>query len=281
MDDQELFPYLAGFFDGEGSVSIDGSYKRGRWVLRLNLRQVNPAPLNVFAQRFGGTVRRIIRNGGRNGNDRNICEWNQSSHDAYTILKAIRPYLTVKAAEADLGIAFQEMIDNRSAAYRTLSLTDEERAQRHWYYQEIRALKRATFDDVPLVVGPRTAMHKAYRARRKLPKIVRAGNHPVKPRGTHGSGQRSKRPDEQTLRQDYLDLGPVQTAIKYGVGTTSIYNWLDHYGIPRSGVTEKTKERFRAAQKKSYDEYRRKLWGEDADRAIYNERSRRWELPLD
>lgn len=95
--------YLAGFFDGEGCISLSAG---DLYTLHVSVTQVNPAPLREFAAAFGGNVR--LRRWHR-PDQRPGYIWNIASQKAMAMLKVLRPYLIVKAEEADIAIAFQSL----------------------------------------------------------------------------------------------------------------------------------------------------------------------------
>jgi hypothetical protein len=257
---ENIDAYLSGFFDGEGNIRIDtslGQLKQRRFNLRIEVKQVDPHPLNVFAERFGGTVRRQRRNN-LNPNWRDTVEWTASSSRAVEALRAMRPWLIVKGPQADVAFQFQDVIDNRGIASR-VPLSDEELKIRQDLADEITRLKWLTYEDVPLAEGEGTRRWRENMAKPKLPKLKRVGKRP-NPVGSKGKGQKAKKPTIEVLRQEYQELGVIDLARKYQVVTTTVYNWLDSYGIPRNGVTDQTLERFKVAQRKSFDALKEKLW---------------------
>lgn len=110
-DDLEL-AYFAGFFDGEGSVSIlehtksEQSGRPGYKYMRLlvQVSNTNLEVLEYFRLRFGGN----IYNHKTNGNRKQCYSWQLHSRMAANALMLMQPYLVVKAEQAGLGLAFQE-----------------------------------------------------------------------------------------------------------------------------------------------------------------------------
>lgn len=144
MDKQ--LAYLAGFLDGEGSIAIGlNKNPRGerRWYLRISCHQLDPRPLRLLADRFGGSVR---RHGYQARRTRQIFEWAVNSRQAYRVLKEVRPYLIVKADEADVGIEFQEVLMSRTLS-RRVSLSEDEQGIRHSLYEKLRMLKQRSYDE--------------------------------------------------------------------------------------------------------------------------------------
>lgn len=136
--------YLAGFIDGEGSIAV-GLSRSGkgvrRWYLRFSCHQINPAPLRLLQDRFGGTIRRNERVG-----KRPLYEWVTQSKMAAAAIRALRPYLIVKADEADVALEFQELVGANPPGRRPHLTPDQEEA-RHSLYLKLRELKLRNYDE--------------------------------------------------------------------------------------------------------------------------------------
>jgi hypothetical protein len=144
--DAELL-YLAGFIDGEGHIAIGVSRSpqgRRRWYLRFACHQVNPAPLLRLQRRFGGSIQ-VTK---RIGNQRSISEWVTVSSIAGMALRELRPYLDVKADEADVAIAFQNLVEDRARKPNPKRrLSPEEEELRESMYRRLRELKHLEYDE--------------------------------------------------------------------------------------------------------------------------------------
>ncbi len=94
---EAIIAWAAGFFDGEGNVSItpDGH-------LRASAAQVVAEPLFELHEVFGGTVRERAAPSERH---RDQWIWGVSGAAALRFLQAIRPYLRVKGPQAALAIS--------------------------------------------------------------------------------------------------------------------------------------------------------------------------------
>lgn len=110
-----LIEYLAGFFDGEGSISL----REIRNKVRIRIGQVEKQPLQIYASVFGGAVRYSqITKGGLpyyqyDTNDSKRCG---------SILSNLYPYLLVKQAKAQaalerLGLPVPTSIEEVSDEY--------------------------------------------------------------------------------------------------------------------------------------------------------------------
>lgn len=96
--------YVAGFFDGEGSMGIRKAYfheKAGRWQTHspyLTISQNTKGPLHLCQEVLGGTIS-FNSGGGPNG------IWVLQASGAKRVLPALRlmlPYLIVKKRQAEV-----------------------------------------------------------------------------------------------------------------------------------------------------------------------------------
>lgn len=102
--------YFAGFFDGDGSVSIisppSQNFKAGkRWGLQVRVWQVSEhaAVLHTLKEEYGGhTAERAFASG------RPATEWKVSDRLAEKFLKDIFPYSIVKHDRIAVALKFRE-----------------------------------------------------------------------------------------------------------------------------------------------------------------------------
>lgn len=104
--------YAAGFFDGEGFVTIGFMSSKARtrgvtYTMRVGVGQNDPAPLLWLRDRWGGSVRVLKR---RTDAGNLPYKWDCCSRMAAAFLRDVRPYLQVKAERADIAIKFQEVL---------------------------------------------------------------------------------------------------------------------------------------------------------------------------
>lgn len=157
--------YAAGFFDGEGCVRIDkliippnrrrpSGYMR--YQLKVSIAQANPDPLYLFQAQFGGSLcsdgyAKKLRSQSRIRN-----QWVAWSRYAYDFLVAVRPFLIVKAEEANLAISmFEEMDANRTHFKKHRGNPPDKLeilASRDAICSKLSALKRRDFP--PITNGP-------------------------------------------------------------------------------------------------------------------------------
>lgn len=130
--------WAAGFFDGEGCISIARRRHKGKayYSLKLDMFQVDRTPLDIFVLTFGGSIRaRPISPYATFATSRDGWVWCQCGHPAAETLKAMVPYLVVKRAQAEIAIEFQSKKINRGPA--TNPDFERERQQ----FEEIKRLK--------------------------------------------------------------------------------------------------------------------------------------------
>ncbi len=133
--------YLAGFFDGEGSV-----YAATRWH-RHNEKDRRPTPtifvcmtnthfyvMRVHQEMFGGTLTE------RNNLKPNLqaqIQWHLCAKKAEPYLRAIAPYLIVKRDVVNVAIEYIDLLKTPRREQRDYTLTVE-RAGRRWVTPTVR-----------------------------------------------------------------------------------------------------------------------------------------------
>jgi hypothetical protein len=135
----EDLAYIAGFFDGEGSVTIHENFRpspRGKspnHTLQVSIGNTDPQVLNWIHGIFGGslTFRKSTKL-----NHRDMTQWVARSNGAAIFLKIIIPFLRMKNKQAEVGISFQ----SEKGRYRKNQLTKEEIEFREGKRAEIRLL---------------------------------------------------------------------------------------------------------------------------------------------
>ena len=94
--------YLAGFFDGEGCISITKNKKRNHYNLVVTVSGTKPKIISMFEQFFGGNVRIKLKNFPR----QQVWIWNVYGEERREFLQIINPYLILKKEEALLGLKY-------------------------------------------------------------------------------------------------------------------------------------------------------------------------------
>lgn len=99
--------YIAGFFDGEGSILLSKEGTRIR--LELTVSQIDPRPLDFIAREFGGKVK-FSANLARRPNARPIYSIRLRGDSAEKMIRGMLPFLIVKQEQARIAIKFRETI---------------------------------------------------------------------------------------------------------------------------------------------------------------------------
>ncbi len=100
MARQEDLIWAAGFFDGEGCISIQKQQKQTRlyYYMSVSVYQNDCRPLDDFLELFGGSILP----------EAPAQKWRASGRTAAAMLSEMLPYLRVKREQAITAIAFQE-----------------------------------------------------------------------------------------------------------------------------------------------------------------------------
>ena len=99
--------YLAGFFDGEGTISIQPhSMNKNSVIVMVAACQVDPRPIMLLKELFGGSV--MHRENGENC--KMIWKWSVCHKAAEIFLKQITPFLIVKREKAEIALKIRSTI---------------------------------------------------------------------------------------------------------------------------------------------------------------------------
>lgn len=108
MDDK----YAAGLFDGEGFIRINHQVIKTSNHIRYNLyggiNMTYRPIIEKLYEEYGGS----LHSRPATPPNRALFGWVIASQTAASFLRRVRPYLVVKAAEADLALEFQHNIDS-------------------------------------------------------------------------------------------------------------------------------------------------------------------------
>lgn len=141
--------YLAGFLDGEGSISICRSkpnnhwrYRTYRYTLEVTVTNTNKKIIELLANLFEGSWMRIRHHNNPVWKDAYCIRW--ASVKAKNLLEMLLPYLIIKKKQAELAVEFQNRKTQKRGfipvkAGKGLShrLSDKEIQKRHYYYDSI------------------------------------------------------------------------------------------------------------------------------------------------
>jgi len=133
--------YITGFYDAEGSISIDKYY-----VLRVIINQAYKPVLEKINQEFK-TVSGIKVHSNEGYDKRGVHHkgawcWRLNSNDALKFLEYVHTYSIEKRAQIELGIKYQKMITPVYA--RSKGFSQREIQLREWFKNKIEELKHVT-----------------------------------------------------------------------------------------------------------------------------------------
>lgn len=137
--------WLAGFFDGEGSVGVyetgrktEGkgkpAMKRGLF-LHACITQKDTAPLIWCKSRWGGSL--CMRKDTEDRFGTGVWNWSVNSRKAYAFLREIYPYLKFKKERVGICLEFQERKGGSG-----VRLTDEHREYERSVKEKIHLINR-------------------------------------------------------------------------------------------------------------------------------------------
>lgn len=97
-----LYAWMAGFVDGEGTITICALSKRKRYMPKLAVCNTNYDSIIVFEEEFGGKVRKRSLKGKGSVKWKPVYEWSLTCNLAGRVVKLIKPYLKIKNKQAEL-----------------------------------------------------------------------------------------------------------------------------------------------------------------------------------
>lgn len=121
-----IYAYLAGFFDGEGSIAIERAGLNSQ-SLRIQAVNTDPRPIEMLQNVFAGNFRSTqYRGKTKDGRDyKPIYIWRASNTLAKDALASMLPYLTVKRERAEIAIAFERLRQQHHDLYAYQRHPDE------------------------------------------------------------------------------------------------------------------------------------------------------------
>ena len=137
--DNIAWAYIAGLFDGEGSVLITRD-KHNYYTLQVQLVLTHKEAIDKLAAMTGGFVCRPTRPS--DPNRLPAWRWGLKSRKAAAFLEQVLPYLIVKRRQAELGLAFQSRcaVGKHASRGGFRPLPQEEWDAREHLYWQIRVL---------------------------------------------------------------------------------------------------------------------------------------------
>ena len=141
---KELVAYLAGFLDGEGSFIIIYD-SNGVFSPRVTAGQVDTRPLELLQETFGGKIHTNKVSYNSSLSDTILSNWYITGPTMHDAILELRPYLMVKAEQADILlelIASINMYKGRVGRNREFPFLPEEiREYRYTLYSKCKELK--------------------------------------------------------------------------------------------------------------------------------------------
>lgn len=151
VNDTDL-AYIAGYFDGEGCVSV---WKRRpaytcispRHILNIQISSTDKSGLDWINSRFKGKM--LYAHNRTKSNSADSWKWLVSAKRAADILRLILPYLKLKRREAELAIQLQDdmqrhLHEPRNHGRRGIApLSVERQAFRDGLMDQIKSLKKS------------------------------------------------------------------------------------------------------------------------------------------
>jgi hypothetical protein len=139
--------WVAGFFDGEGSVFVEiaknKNTRRGvRNLLTVSITQTSTPCLRLIKDQFGGNIAAITQSRRRNMNNSVCYIWRVRSKDAIAFLEVIAPYVVVKKEQVELALQYPlTSADGRKYAGPYNPLPDEVHNRRMEIGQKLRDIR--------------------------------------------------------------------------------------------------------------------------------------------
>jgi len=130
----EQIGYLAGIFDGEGTIGIGKSHPDGRvsYSLVIQIATMHQKTIFLLYQYFGGNFCL--------GKSTKMAYWYCCGSNVGKILKLIIPYLIEKKEQTELALNYLEVIDIKSPG--GACRTDLERELQETYHLMMKTLKK-------------------------------------------------------------------------------------------------------------------------------------------
>ena len=115
--------YLAGFYDGEGSIQIvHQKTKRNKNNFSLQIRLFNT---NLKVLYYYWNIFKLGHIYQRKGTNKLIYTWVIYSNEAKTLLSHLLPYLIIKKKQVKIGIHFQNRIIKLNSRGKLLTNTEQ------------------------------------------------------------------------------------------------------------------------------------------------------------
>lgn len=130
--------YLAGFFDGEGCISIKRHVKgkATQYVPSVSMTNTNKEIIELFTTSFGVGKPYYVRPNKYTTNTKASWWWGIFGSKSITIVESLFPYLLVKRQEALILLKFKDLLGSTG-----VPISESNRVQRAELFRLITALK--------------------------------------------------------------------------------------------------------------------------------------------
>lgn len=133
-----LDSYLAGFFDGEGTICVSRKTKHNSFDLKVCVGQKECRVLKLLRSRFGGKIYLLHSHG-----EPQIYQWDARRKSSIAkFLKAMTPLLVIKKEEAIMAMEFLKIMKKRRyGKYWKYAHSDEHRKIKCRIYEDMKQAK--------------------------------------------------------------------------------------------------------------------------------------------
>jgi hypothetical protein len=112
--------WVAGMFDGEGSVNVacrpNPQTRRGAWTTRVRISNTYEPAIIAIAAILG--FGRIDKHARRTSTDRQVYDWSAEALQAEKFMRLVRPLLRIKHEQVDIALAAMELRRTAQRAVR-------------------------------------------------------------------------------------------------------------------------------------------------------------------
>jgi len=141
LNNEMTYAYIAGFFDGEGSIGIYKN-KKNNFVLIVSTANTNFDILIKMKKIFGGYISLSKKKIKYSYKD----QWHWVIHDRNVLknfLEKILPYSTVKRQQIEYGLKYLELTTN----FPGKCISSEEQKIREFFADKLREMKHSKYTD--------------------------------------------------------------------------------------------------------------------------------------
>lgn len=115
-DKNELYAWMAGFVDGEGSIGICSVGKNKQYAAKLTVCNTNKESVDIFTKEFGGKTRLRNYKSERKIKWKPCYEWQVTNLIALNAISKLRKYLKIKNKQADIVLELGKLKSLHSGA---------------------------------------------------------------------------------------------------------------------------------------------------------------------